>query len=276
MYFQSDLSVVWLTPRIRAKRSGENLARNGLVSVFLRVLEYYQGILFLTSNRVGTFDEAFRSRIHLSLYYPPLSKETTTKIWKTNLDRLDKSGRMTFNGEKIMEFAEKQFQKGTRWNGRQIRNAFQTAISLAGYDHTKKLASNDPSEVPTKPKLTKDHFKKVAKASADFDDYVREVMGGEDYARKAEIEEVRADSFRLDRSLSQSKVRAIRGPMSTPSRADFSADEDSEEDGRERRREKEKKIRRDQEKERAKMGSARRKGSAAVVSDDDDDSGDTD
>lgn len=276
MYLQFDSSVGQLTPRIRAKRSGENLARNGLVSVFLRVLEYYQGILFLTSNRVGTFDEAFRSRIHLSLYYPPLSKETTTKIWKTNLDRLDKSGRMTFNGEKIMEFAEKQFQKGTRWNGRQIRNAFQTAISLAGYDHTKKLASNNPSEVPTKPKLTKDHFKKVAKASADFDDYVREVMGGEDYARKAEIEEVRADSFRLDRSLSQSKVRAIRGPISTPSRADFSADEDSEEDGRERRREKEKKIRKDQEKERAKMGSARRKGSAAAVFSDDDDSGDTD
>lgn len=33
---------------------------NALVSVFLRVLEYYDGILILTSNRVGTFDEAIR------------------------------------------------------------------------------------------------------------------------------------------------------------------------------------------------------------------------
>jgi hypothetical protein len=37
--------------------------------VFLRVLEYYSGILFLTTNRVGIMDEAFKSRIHVSLYY---------------------------------------------------------------------------------------------------------------------------------------------------------------------------------------------------------------
>jgi hypothetical protein len=29
--------------------------------VFLRVLEYYAGILFLTTNRVGDFDEALAS-----------------------------------------------------------------------------------------------------------------------------------------------------------------------------------------------------------------------
>lgn len=34
--------------------------RNALVSVFLRVLEYNVGIHILTSNRVGTFDEAFQ------------------------------------------------------------------------------------------------------------------------------------------------------------------------------------------------------------------------
>src|SRR4051794_28771603 len=30
-------------------------------------MEYYAGILFLTTNRVGDFDEAFTSRIHVSL-----------------------------------------------------------------------------------------------------------------------------------------------------------------------------------------------------------------
>ena len=55
--------------------------------VFLRVLEYYTGILFLTTNRVGAFDEAFKSRIHISLYYPPLEEEQTKSIWKMNLDR---------------------------------------------------------------------------------------------------------------------------------------------------------------------------------------------
>ncbi|KAI9868857.1 MAG: hypothetical protein M1813_004708 [Trichoglossum hirsutum] len=34
------------------KRSPENLERNGLVSVFLRNLEYFRGILVLVANRV--------------------------------------------------------------------------------------------------------------------------------------------------------------------------------------------------------------------------------
>lgn len=51
-----------------AKRSREDHGRNAIVSVFLRMLEYYKGILFLTTNRIGTFDEAFKSRIHISLF----------------------------------------------------------------------------------------------------------------------------------------------------------------------------------------------------------------
>ncbi|RTE72687.1 hypothetical protein BHE90_012906 [Fusarium euwallaceae] len=52
--------------------------RNGLVAV-LRVLEYYTGILFPTTNRIDDFDEAFASRVHMSLYYPKLDEEKTPK-----------------------------------------------------------------------------------------------------------------------------------------------------------------------------------------------------
>lgn len=51
-----------------AKRKQEDLVRNSIVSVFLRMLEYYKGLLFLTTNRVGAFDEAFKSRVHISLF----------------------------------------------------------------------------------------------------------------------------------------------------------------------------------------------------------------
>jgi hypothetical protein len=51
-----------------AKRNRDDYQRNSIVSVFLRMLKYYTGLLFLTSNHVGTFDEAFKSRIHISLY----------------------------------------------------------------------------------------------------------------------------------------------------------------------------------------------------------------
>ncbi|EME85034.1 uncharacterized protein MYCFIDRAFT_187795 [Pseudocercospora fijiensis CIRAD86] len=64
------------------RRSLHDMERNSLVSIFLRVLEYYEGILFLTSNRVNTFDDAFKSRIHVPLKYNDLTLESRTKIWK--------------------------------------------------------------------------------------------------------------------------------------------------------------------------------------------------
>jgi AAA+ superfamily predicted ATPase len=66
------------------ERSLQDLQRNALVSVFLRALEYYDGILILTSNRVATFDEAFKSRIQLALHYKPLKKAHRLRIWKTS------------------------------------------------------------------------------------------------------------------------------------------------------------------------------------------------
>ena len=52
-------------------RTAQDIHRNALVSIFLRLLEYFQGILFLTTNRVSTFDDAFQSRIHIALRVSP-------------------------------------------------------------------------------------------------------------------------------------------------------------------------------------------------------------
>jgi SpoVK/Ycf46/Vps4 family AAA+-type ATPase len=49
------------------QRSMHDVARNGLVSVFLRLLEYHQGILFLTTNRLKTIDSAFLSRFSIAV-----------------------------------------------------------------------------------------------------------------------------------------------------------------------------------------------------------------
>ncbi len=77
-----------------------------IVSVFLRTLEYYSGILFLT-NRVGTFNAAFISRIHISLYYANLTQESALGVWDMNLGRLKKSGRRIFvSNEQIKSFAK--------------------------------------------------------------------------------------------------------------------------------------------------------------------------
>jgi hypothetical protein len=114
------------------QRSLEDLRRNALVSVFLRVLEYYDGILILTSNRVGTFDEAFKSRIQLALHYPNLSQYSRTKIWGNFIQRLEKMNEQGIDFDDLNDHIEKLAEY--RMNGREIRNVITTARLSAQWE----------------------------------------------------------------------------------------------------------------------------------------------
>lgn len=70
-------------------RSVDDLKRNGVVSIFLRALDYFRGILFLTTNRVGRFDEAFMTRIHVAVGYERLNDAAREQIWDNMFDKLD-------------------------------------------------------------------------------------------------------------------------------------------------------------------------------------------
>ncbi|KAL8295804.1 hypothetical protein RB600_001340 [Gaeumannomyces tritici] len=179
-----------------SSRQKGDIRQNSLVSVFLRVLEYYSGILILTTNRVGSFDEAVRSRIHCALYYPPLDKKQTLKVWEMNLDLLQTRNegegelKVDFNREEIMKFARRHWRKGEdehRWNGRQIRNAFQTAVALAAFDETEGEGQD------LGPRIQTEHFEKVWKASDEFNKYLIGVRRS-DHSRALE-DEVRDDGI---------------------------------------------------------------------------------
>ncbi|KAK7745719.1 hypothetical protein SLS62_009685 [Diatrype stigma] len=71
-----------------AERHPHDIARNELVSIFLRELEYTRSIIFLTTNMYQTIDTAFRSRLSLHLLFQPLSVEARVAIWHKFLDRL--------------------------------------------------------------------------------------------------------------------------------------------------------------------------------------------
>jgi hypothetical protein len=69
------------------RRRDDNMAMNAVVGVFLRVLEYFNGLLFLTTNRVDDIDEAIVSRcIALIRYYPP-DEEARRRIWRVMSDQ---------------------------------------------------------------------------------------------------------------------------------------------------------------------------------------------
>jgi hypothetical protein len=114
------------------QRDSENLPRNALVSVFLRALEYYKGILFLTTNRVGTFDDAFISRIHVALHYKDLTDSDREKIWNNNFERLENEKRPKRVKIPIStkEYAtESRDMMEIKWNGREIRNGNSRPIT---------------------------------------------------------------------------------------------------------------------------------------------------
>jgi AAA+ superfamily predicted ATPase len=101
-------------------RQANDIHRNSLVSVFLRLTEYYQGILFLTTNRVETFDEAFQSRIHMGIRYENLQPNARKKIWQHHVGKVEA---MAKKPESAKPISEADFDELSRrnMNGRQVR-----------------------------------------------------------------------------------------------------------------------------------------------------------
>ncbi|KAF4309389.1 hypothetical protein GTA08_BOTSDO03283 [Botryosphaeria dothidea] len=228
-----------------AKRESKDIKRNAMVSVFLRTLEYYSGILFLTTNRVGVIDEAFKSRIRLQLYYPHLDKLSTTRIWENSLNLIQRSNehaeiKIGFNRKKLLEYSERHFEENlnieprkgpsaTSWNGRQIRNAFQTAIAIAQYDRLQNIknAITDEhlSEAEAKAKynkimLTKAHFKQVADINRDYYDYVKKIYRGKDDDDLAYSEQLRAPDGPPTPSPFQAAMKSRLASPATSTKAD--------------------------------------------------------
>ncbi|KAM7201768.1 hypothetical protein V8F20_004729, partial [Naviculisporaceae sp. PSN 640] len=174
------------------EKKDDNLQRNAIVSIFLRTMEYYPGILFLTTNRPGALDEALNSRVHISLAFSDLGRRQTLDIFNMNIKRCRRIAdqRATVPGEpelvihrkEIEDFAAYEFDNSGPapfWNGRVIRNAFQIAMSLAYVDRPRdsfeEAQRGDISVQSGTRHLGRDQFEKVLKIFNDFKSY-RHVM----------------------------------------------------------------------------------------------------
>ncbi|KAI7446462.1 hypothetical protein KC336_g1195 [Hortaea werneckii] len=163
-----------------ARRTTGDLQRNSLVSVFLRQLEYYSRLLILTTNRVGEFDEAFVSRIHMKLHFPSLDEGSTMEVGDMNLRKLQERSSIEIRSKGIKKFAADYWkQNESQWNGRQIKNAFQTAVALAYWDweQERQEALANGKKARDKPVLRRTHFEDVAKTSLHFDNSMDKLYG---------------------------------------------------------------------------------------------------
>ena len=142
-------------------RTATDLHRNALVSIFLRQLEYFSGILFLTTNRVNSFDDAFQSRIHIALRYHELDARARRAIWKMFLEKVK-----ALPGVETETFTDADLDKLARksnLNGRQIKNSVRSAQALALNE-----------KVP----LSMVHIAKVLDVAESFE---RDLKGGSGY-----------------------------------------------------------------------------------------------
>ncbi|KAF2396114.1 ATPase [Trichodelitschia bisporula] len=143
-----------------AERSPNDIVRNELVSIFLRELEYFSGIIFLTTNLYHTIDAAFRSRVNIHLLFSPLAPEARALVWRKFLERLPggKSGGDSDSEATLAGMTEEDIKELAQWelNGREIKNAIHTVrtwCNVKGYEMT--LARMESGIKVTAPQASK-------------------------------------------------------------------------------------------------------------------------
>lgn len=126
---------------------------------------------------MGIFDEAFKSRIQLSLHYSNLDQDQRYQVWKNFINHLNESQ----GALEIEPASSKKPRKGgyginledltchldtlasVTLNGREIRNALSTARQLA-------ISREQP--------LDYSHLEIVMKEARKFDEYLKGVHRG--------------------------------------------------------------------------------------------------
>ncbi|KAI0184387.1 hypothetical protein EV127DRAFT_464469 [Xylaria flabelliformis] len=131
------------------ERNSVEMERNAIVAVLLRKLEYFQGVLILTTNRKDDFDHAFKSRIHVTISFPELSPDSRSKIWRALIQANE--------GVKRDEsWTDEAFDKLGEYdiNGRTIKNILRTAVAYAnaknqplGIQHVDVIARTELKQV---------------------------------------------------------------------------------------------------------------------------------
>jgi hypothetical protein len=110
---------------------GDDIQQNAIVGVFLRLLEYYNGIMFLTTNRETIIDDAIISRVTAHVRYDVPEGEDRDRIWKIMLTQYGVKELLddTSIGKLVKEFPN--------ISGRSIRTLIRLSKIMADRDERK-------------------------------------------------------------------------------------------------------------------------------------------
>lgn len=110
---------------------GNNIEQNAIVGVFLRTLEYFSSLLFMTTNRPDIVDDAIASRCIARIDYTHPTEIQQKKIWRILADQ----SKIELSDEVIERFVE----KNNIFSGRDIKNILKLA-NLKSISEGKKLS----------------------------------------------------------------------------------------------------------------------------------------
>lgn len=168
------------------QRKAGDLDRNSLSIVFLRTMEYYKGVLFLTTNRPGHIDDSFISRITCPIAYPELSTETKVKIVRKFVKKFEETGTIAVD-QGAMKYLEMNCQE---LNGRQIRNVMQNAVASAevsqrsermfAAQHGRLDGDEDGPAIVT---VKLHHVKAAVERQSEFREYLKFLRGRDESSR---------------------------------------------------------------------------------------------
>ena len=122
---------------VEKRRQGQ-LLLNSMTGVLLRLLENFEGSLFINSNRVSSFDPAALSRVTLAVKFTPLSKEGMRQVWRNTIARVLKSDtRRSLTYDESMTEAAEHFDLSELakfpGSGRSVGAVMKMAIALCSH-----------------------------------------------------------------------------------------------------------------------------------------------
>lgn len=168
---------------LEQRRAGD-LKRNSLSTVFLRTMEYYQEVLFLTTNRLGHIDDSFISRITCPIYYPTLTPDTKNRIIRKLVKRFEETDDIIIE-EAATAYLVNECQK---LNGCELRNVLQNAVAAGESDlrvlrNQKIKAGHAESRNLIQVRIR--HVKAAVERQTQFQDYLERLRGGRDLDTRA-------------------------------------------------------------------------------------------
>jgi AAA+ superfamily predicted ATPase len=105
------------------RERGDDIRQNAIVGVFLRVLEYYKGVLFMTTNRGTLTDDAIISRTTARFTYEMPSESDQVRMWKV----MSEQNVVGLTGAEIVRIVKMM----PNLSGRDIKNLLKLSMVMA-------------------------------------------------------------------------------------------------------------------------------------------------